>query len=69
MLSVSEAAQIFNTDEAVIYMFTESGKLHFATSNDGMVLICSDSLLTLWNDENARPTPNLQITEGEVLAD
>jgi hypothetical protein len=61
MVTVGEAASMIQTGESVIYGLAETGKLHFATTTAGLLLICPDSLLALLEDESASPTGKLLI--------
>ena len=69
MVPVKEAAEMLSVKESVIYRLVEAGRLHFAATTEGMLLICPDSLLALKNDAIVQPAKPLLITDGEVLAD
>ncbi len=59
MVMAGEAAEMIQTSEAAIYGLAETGKLHFATTTEGRLLICPDSLLALLEDESASPSGKL----------
>lgn len=61
MVTAGEAALMARTVQSVIYRLAETGKLHFATTTDGLLLICPDSLLALLEDESASPSGKLLI--------
>lgn len=47
MLRVEDASAFFGTTPRTIYRWIEAGKLHFAESDKGLVLICAQSLAAL----------------------
>jgi hypothetical protein len=69
MVTAGEAAEMIHESDAVIYRLAESGKLHFATTTAGMLLICPDSLLALLDNEPARPSSQRLICERTTCAD
>lgn len=59
MVTSGEAAEMFQTSEAAIYRQAETGKLHFATTTEGRLLVCPDSLLAVLEDERMSPSAKL----------
>jgi hypothetical protein len=47
MLCVEDARTVAETTSRTIYRWIEAGKLHFAESEKGLVLICAQSLASL----------------------
>jgi len=47
MLRAEDASVLAGTTARTIYRWVEAGKLHFAESDEGLVLVCAQSLETL----------------------
>ena len=47
MLRVEDASPLVGVTARTIYRWIEAGRLHFAESDKGLVLICTQSLVTL----------------------
>jgi hypothetical protein len=58
MLTVDLAARIAGTTPLVVFRLAEAGRLHFAVSPEGRLLICSNSFV-LNKAEDAGTTPNI----------
>ena len=54
LVSFSDAAAIFNTDEDDIVGLAESLKLHRVHNRRGTVMICTDSLFQCFDDRQTR---------------
>lgn len=65
MLDVTNAALMLRTTSSGIHRLAESEELHFADSLKGELLICTNSVLALRQNENSRPFQNLLVIEGE----
>jgi hypothetical protein len=62
MLRVEDARTVGETTSRTIYRWIEAGKLHFAESDEGLVLICAQSLASSVSPDRAAerkkiPTP------------
>lgn len=53
MLRVEDASTLAGTTTRTIYRWIEAGKLHFAESDKGLVLICAQSLAPLRAERTA----------------
>jgi excisionase family DNA binding protein len=53
MLRVEDASALVGVTARTIYRWIEAGKLHFAESDKGLVLICAQSLASLVNPDRA----------------
>lgn len=49
MLRVEDAAALAAVTPRTIYRWVEAGKVHFAESDQGLVLVCAESVATLVN--------------------
>jgi hypothetical protein len=53
MLRVEDASTLAGTTTRTIYRWIEAGRLHFAESDKGLVLICAQSLASLVSPDRA----------------
>ncbi len=69
VVTAGEAAEMIQSSETFIQRLAETGKLHFATTTEGL-LICLNSLLASLEDENASPSRKLLVGwSAKPLAD
>jgi excisionase family DNA binding protein len=45
MVTVDEAAKLARVRSRTIYAWVENSRLHFIETNDGLLLVCSESIL------------------------
>src|SRR5438270_6773127 len=53
-LSVSRAAAVLSFSETAIFRLAESGRIHSIENSDGSLMVCGDSLLTVFNELGAK---------------
>ena len=65
MLHVEDASALVRATPRAIYRWIEAGKLHFAESDKGLVLICTQSLATVTDSDHPteRKTRSLALEE------
>jgi hypothetical protein len=51
MVTLEEARVAANVEPNTIYSLIEAGKLHFTTTNEGILLVCLNSLINLSKSE------------------
>ena len=66
MLRVEDARTVAQTTSRTIYRWIEAGKLHFAESDKGLVLICAQSLAAVTDPDRSTEGKTGSLTLEEL---